>query len=115
MASIIRKQTARTVLVVSDDLLILVLAQAVLTSKGYRVLVANDARSAVRVLRRRRVHSVAIRAGMREHQKVRDWSQRKRVHSWTFHGVAEEGRVLLKGLESGADWDSPAAGLTDPA
>ncbi len=109
MTSVTGKQTERTVLVVSDDLLILTLAQAVLAGKGYRVLVASDSQCAVRLLRRNRVHSVAIRAGMRDYQKVQDWSQRKRVSSWAFHGVVEEGRVLLKGLDSGANWESPAS------
>ena len=109
MTSVTGKQTERIVPVVSDDLLILTLAQAVLTGKGYRVLLAVDSQSAVRLLRRSRVHSVAIRAGMPDYQKVHDWSQRKRVSSWTFHGIVEEGRVLLKGLDSGANWESPAA------
>lgn len=51
---------------VSDDPDILVLAQAVLRGKGYRVVVASGARSAKRLLRAKhiRIHSLAIPADM---------------------------------------------------
>ena len=109
------KRRQQTVLIVADDLHILILAQAVLIGKGYRVLMACGAQHAVRLLKLNRlpVTSVAILAGMRGYTEVQSWSLRRGAISWTFRGAVDEHRVLLEGLESGADWESaiePAVG-----
>jgi DNA-binding response OmpR family regulator len=99
-----------TVLVVADDLRVLLLAQAMLTGKGHRVLVARDAENAVQVLKRNSfpVHSVAIRAGMNGYKKVQKWSFRCGAKPWTFRCTVDERSVRLQGLHSGADWESAA-------
>jgi hypothetical protein len=78
--------------------------------KGHRVLVASDAENAVQVLERNylRVHSVAIRTGMRGYKKVQDWSYRCGVKPWAFRCTVDDRRVLMEGLDSGADWESVA-------
>jgi DNA-binding response OmpR family regulator len=99
-----------TVLVVAEDLRILALAQAVLARKGNRVLLTNDAQDAVRFLTRSRVpiDSVAIQAGMSRHEEVRNWSLRRGARPWVFHCDSDERGIRLKGLDSGADWESAA-------
>ena len=101
----------QTVLVVADDLHILILAQAMLTGKGYNVLVASDAGYATNLLKQCivPVEYVAIRAGMQGCQEVQDWSRRRGVRSCTFHGTVDERRVRLEGLDSGEDWESALA------
>jgi DNA-binding response OmpR family regulator len=101
----------QTVLVVADDLHILILAQTVLTGKGYMVLVASDAPHAIQILKQNLVpvEYVAIRAGMRGFQEVQDWSRRSGARPCTFRGTVDERRVRLEGLESGADWESALA------
>lgn len=99
------------ILVVADDLYIRVLAQAILNSKGNRVLLANDAQTAVRFLTESQVpiRSVAIRAGMRGHEEVRDRSLRLGAKPWTFHANVDALCVRVEGLESGAEWESAAS------
>jgi len=98
------------VLVVADDVRILALAQAVLASKGHQVLLAGDARTAEHILTQSQVpvHSVAIRAGIRFYEEVRNWCLRRGAKPWTFHCHADDRGVGLEGLDSGADWESPA-------
>jgi DNA-binding response OmpR family regulator len=99
-----------TVLVVANDLRILGLAQAVLASKGHRVLLASDAKSAVQLLTQNQVpiHSVAIRAGMSGHEEVHRYSLRQGAKLWTLHCSVDDRSVRLEGLDSGADWESVA-------
>jgi DNA-binding response OmpR family regulator len=99
-----------TVLVVADDHRVLMLAQAILAGKGHQVLVANDARNAVQILKEnyRPVHSVAIRAGMSGSEDLQDWSLRRGAKPWTFCCTVDDRSVRLEGLDSGADWESAA-------
>lgn len=84
------------VVVAADDLRILILARAVFTGKGYRVLAVNGACNAVRFLTYNQdpIHSVAIRAGM---QPVEDRERPPRqgarprtspcaVNGWSWKG-----------------------------
>ncbi|MGA3073418.1 MAG: hypothetical protein ABSG56_06980 [Bryobacteraceae bacterium] len=101
-----------TVLVVADDQGVLLLAQAVLTGKGHRVLLASDAQRAIELLSQKDVpiHSVAIRAAMRGLEEVRNYSLRQGAKPWTVHCDVDDRGIRLKGLESGVEWES-AAGL----
>ena len=101
----------RTILVVADDFRVLTLAEAVLQGKGHRVLVAIGAQFAVRLLTRGRVpiHSVAIQADMSGREDVSTCSLRRGAKPWTFRCHTDDRRVVLEGLDSGADWES--AGL----
>jgi CheY-like chemotaxis protein len=101
-----------TVLVVADDQGVLLLAQAVLTGKGHRVLLASDAQRAIELLSQKDVpiHSVAIRAAMRGHEEVRNYSLRQGAKPWTVHCDVDDRGIRLEGLESGVEWES-AAGL----
>jgi DNA-binding response OmpR family regulator len=99
------------ILVVADDLYIRVLAQAILSSKGHRVLLANDAQTAARLLTESQVpiRSVAVRVGMPGLELVRDRSLWLGARPWTFHANVDELCVRVEGLESGADWESAAS------
>src|SRR5579862_491410 len=94
-----------TVLVVADDLRILRLAQVVLASKGHRVLLASDAKSAVQLLTQNQVpiHAVAIRAGMSGHEELHRYSVRRGAKPWTLRCSVNDRCVRLEGLDSGAD------------
>lgn len=98
------RREGQTVLVVADDPDILILVQAALAGKGYRVLVANGAQSAVRLLKLKHiaVHSVGICAGMRGCEQVQKWSLRRRARPWPMFGSVKDGIIRLKGLELGA-------------
>jgi CheY-like chemotaxis protein len=102
----------RTVLVVADDQRVLLLAQAVLAAKGHRVLLACDAQRAIELLSQKDVpiHSVAIRAAMRGHEEVRNYSLREGAKPWIVHCDVDARGIRLEGLDSGAEWES-AAGL----
>jgi DNA-binding response OmpR family regulator len=99
-----------TVLVVADDLRLLYLVQAVLASKGHRVLLASDAESATQLLSQSRVpiHSVAIRAGLSGHEELYRYCLRRGAKAWTLHCSVDDRSVRLEGLDSGADWESAA-------
>jgi DNA-binding response OmpR family regulator len=100
------------VLVVADDARILALAEATLASKGHVVLLAGDAQAAEHFLTQSQipVRSVAIRAGISFYEKVRELSQRVGAKAWTFHCHVDDRGVSMEGLDSGADWESPAFG-----
>jgi|SRR5579862_217743 len=104
----------QTVLVVADDLRVLLLAQAVLAGKGHRVLLANDAQRAIELLSQKDipVHSVAIRAAMRGHEEVHNYSLKQGAKPWTLHCTVNEHSVRLEGLDSGAEWESAADSST---
>jgi CheY-like chemotaxis protein len=106
-----------TVLVVADDFRILVIAQAVLAGKGYRVLVASSASNAVELLARNQapIHSVAIRAGIDGHEEVRSRALRRGAKPWTFRGVADGRSIRLEGMVSGPDWESAAGAVANRA
>jgi CheY-like chemotaxis protein len=82
-----KAEREHTVLLVANDFRVLTLAQALLTGKGHRVLLASDARNAVELLTQNHVpiHSVAIRAGIGGHEEVRAMSLRRGARPWTFH------------------------------
>jgi CheY-like chemotaxis protein len=109
--------TGHTVLVVADDFRILLLAQAVLAGKGYRVLVASSASNAVELLARNEapIHSIAIRAGIDGHEEVRSRALRRGAKPWTFRGVADDRSVRLEGIDSGPDWESAASPIANRA
>ena len=99
-----------TVLVVADDQRVLLLAQAVLAGKGHRVLLASDAQRAIELLSQKGIpiHSVAIRAAMRGHEEVRNYSLRQGAKPWTVHCDVDARGIRLEGQDSGAEWESAA-------
>jgi CheY-like chemotaxis protein len=99
-----------TVLVVADDQRVLLLAQAVLAGKGHRVLLASDAQRAIELLSQKDIpiHSVAIRAAMRGHEEVRNYSLRQGAKPWTVHCDVDARGIRLEGQDSGAEWESAA-------
>jgi hypothetical protein len=74
------------------------------------VLLARDAQRAVRLLTNEniRIHSVAIRAGLSGQEEVEMWSLRCGAKPWTFRSSVNDRSVVLEGLDTGADWESPA-------
>jgi len=105
-----KAECEHTVLVVANDFRVLTLAQALLTGKGHRVLLASDARNAVELLTQNHVpiHSVAIRAGIPGHEEARAMSLSRGARPWTFHCAVNDQSVMLEGLDSGADRESAA-------
>jgi DNA-binding response OmpR family regulator len=104
------KRAGSAVLVVADDARVLALAEATLASKGHIVLVAGDAQAAEHLLAQSQipVRSVAIRAGISFYEKVRDLCLRRGATAWTFHCRVDDRGISMDGLDSGADWESPA-------
>ncbi len=94
------RREGQTLLMVADDPDILILAQAAKAGKGYRVLVAHGAQSAVRLLKLKHiaVHSVGIWAGMRGCEQVKNWSLRRRARPWSMSGSVKDGIIRLKGV-----------------
>ena len=95
------RRGGQTLLVVADDPDILVLAQAVLKGKGYRVLVASGVHSAKRLLKARhiRIHSLAVHADMSGCEDIENWCLRRGAKPWFFCASVKDGIVQLKGLE----------------
>jgi PleD family two-component response regulator len=102
-----------TVLVVADDFRILALAQTVLAGKGHRVLLAHDTQNAAQILGSNcvHVHSVAVRAGMRGCKELQECALRSGAKPWIFYCAVDDRSIRLKGLDSGADWESAAESL----
>jgi CRP-like cAMP-binding protein len=99
-----------TVLVVADDLRIRVLAQGILAAKGERVLLANNAQDALELLTHNEspIDSVAIRAGISGYDDLQALSLRRGAQPCTFHCAVNDQSIQIEGLDSGADWESPA-------
>ena len=54
------------------------------------------------------IHSVAIRAAMRGHEEVRNYSLRQGAKPWTVHCDVDARGIRLEGLDSGSGWESAA-------
>ena len=91
----------QTVLVVADDPDILIVAQATLAGKGYRILVADGQRSALNLLRLThiKIHSSVIRAGMSGCEQVHKRSFERIAEVSYFNASVEDGIIHLEGLE----------------
>jgi hypothetical protein len=54
------------------------------------------------------IHSVAIRAAMRGHEEVRNYSLRQGAKPWTVHCDVDARGIRLEALDSGSGWESAA-------
>jgi hypothetical protein len=80
-----------TVLLVSDDASLLVVAKAALESQGCRVLLAWNAERALWLLGRLQVQRVVVREGMAEAETVQTGCRAKGLHvEWLRGGVDGE-------------------------
>lgn len=103
-----------TVLVVSDDPDMLLIATAVLGGKGYQVRVATDADSAVKILVLRQFPIVAsvIDADLKYQDKIELECIWQGVNVHFMSGIVEDGVIRLRLPELGSNGEETAVAAT---